>query len=155
MKLEQIIKLRQLIEVNYASFFKESTQQEFSIVIKSWDEILKDLDGQMVLTALKNWMFSSKYPPSIADLREGYDNIVQTKILAQKDNEEKEMCKKKAEEDIQDAKLETWYSRTSLKNKNRIDNMVQQKIRATNSYMPVWMVRLSAIEEFCNQCNSK
>lgn len=48
--------------------------------IALWYDALKDLDYKATETAVKAWVATNKWSPSIADLREGVNKITQPKI---------------------------------------------------------------------------
>jgi hypothetical protein len=42
--------------------------------ILAWAELLEDINGDKAMAIVKSWAKSNKYPPTIADIREGYYN---------------------------------------------------------------------------------
>lgn len=84
MTIEQVLELLTVIKVSFPNFYKNVSNEEFHITVNVWFQILKEYDSIIIFLVLKDIIKSHKYPPTIADLIEYYNESLKLKEWKEK-----------------------------------------------------------------------
>lgn len=68
MNKKETVQVITLLAGNYDSIAKKDATQK-QLMINTWQECLRDLDYQLVLSAVKKTIIESPYPPTISEVR--------------------------------------------------------------------------------------
>lgn len=71
MDKKKFVEFMKKIKAAYGSKFQELTSE----MLNTWHECLDDLDEKRLSESLRNYIKTNEFPPTIADLRKGYDAL--------------------------------------------------------------------------------
>ena len=87
MELKETAQLLMSIKTSYKRWF-DGSKEEFSQMVETWYEALKDEPYEMAKGALVTFSRNSQYPPTIADIYRPYkEYLEQQKVLRREYNE--------------------------------------------------------------------
>lgn len=70
MTKQEVNQLLALMRVNYSYAFKSMSQQEKYMLLNTWTFTLQDIDGSVVMLAAMQLISTSKWLPTVAEIRE-------------------------------------------------------------------------------------
>ena len=70
MTKQEVNKLLALMRANYSSAFKGMSQQDKYLLLNTWTFTLQDLDANIVMIAAMELISTSKWVPTVAEIRE-------------------------------------------------------------------------------------
>jgi len=73
---EDILSIFGLLKANYHYILKHMTDQQISDLQYLWCQLLKDIDGELLRAAVLQHVATSKWFPTVAELREAAADIV-------------------------------------------------------------------------------
>lgn len=73
MELKEMGVVLDILKSNYPATYKNMSEKEMKSLGLLWAEMFKEYEKPIVLTALKNYIKTNKYPPNIAGLQEQID----------------------------------------------------------------------------------
>lgn len=79
MNKKETVQIITLLAGNYESIANKSEQQQ-RMMVETWYECLGDLDYNLVLQAVKKTIISSKYPPTIHEIRKNAVEMISPTI---------------------------------------------------------------------------
>jgi len=85
MTKSEINKLLAMMKVNYSYAFKTMSQQEKYLLLNTWTFALQDMDAQVVMIAVMQLISTSKWLPTIAEIREACKDLYFTAAAARAD----------------------------------------------------------------------
>lgn len=71
MNLKETLKIVTAIKLAYRHSFKDMDEKELDSMVKIWQAAFSDIPYVVVGSCLEKFLLISKYPPTIAELREG------------------------------------------------------------------------------------
>ncbi len=74
---QNIISMIGIIKANYPSSYKDTTREEFKIIVDLWYDMFKSYDYELVSSAFKKSLLKCKMPPTIADIQEQIDKLLE------------------------------------------------------------------------------
>ena len=77
LKKQDIINMIGMIKANYPNSYKDSTKEDFKIIIDLWFDLFKDYNKEIIGQAFKGCLLKCKLPPTIADMQEQIDKILE------------------------------------------------------------------------------
>ena len=69
MKKNDVLKMLSVLQISYPNFYKGFNKEQLESTTKLYEEMFKDDDSHLVLTALKDIINTSEYPPTIATIK--------------------------------------------------------------------------------------
>ena len=75
MTAQDVNKLLALLKANYSYAFKTMTKQEKVMLVQSWSIVLRDVDVDLALMATMKLISTSKWMPTVAEIREKVQSI--------------------------------------------------------------------------------
>lgn len=85
MTQDEIISVLRIIKMSYPNFSKDMTKDQANDMIEVWGMMFADDDARIVIEAVKTAVSTSKFPPSIAEVKE------KIKLIQKDPNEISEM----------------------------------------------------------------
>lgn len=85
MEKQDTKKLMRILQVAYPSTYKNMPDSEKIDTMSLYYDIFKEYDGEVVATALKSYVKTNQYPPTIAGLQKSIDLLLSTASGENKD----------------------------------------------------------------------
>ena len=76
---EDVIRMLGLLKTAYPNYYKGITKQEAEDTILLYCDMFRECDSRIVIVAIKELINNLKFPPTIADIKEKMDEIVNVK----------------------------------------------------------------------------
>lgn len=78
-----VIKLLTILKASYPNFYKDMPKEEVKSIVEVWAMMFADDDPQLVAESLKAVIATSKFPPSIAEVKEKMKLILQPEQMTE------------------------------------------------------------------------
>lgn len=141
-----------LLSQSYPHSFKNISELDAEMLVKTWTEILRDYEWETIKQVVVNWISTQDYAPTISQIRREYENYKNAEIKDKNKINFDSLRKQVEKEEKYHASLRKQYTDLGDKDQKTIQRMIERK-KMQNKYISLYpeIIEISCIEAFFKQ----